>query len=79
MFITPTHLLSSENCPPHMTTLLPVPTPHHLHVHFPAKLNHLAGDVDQDAVWKQKESRHFSNNELGRCLLGFPFFSAIVR
>ena len=47
MLLTPTDLLSSENCPPHLTNLLLTPTPpNHLHLHFPAKLSHLAGDVD---------------------------------
>ena len=47
MLLTPTNLLSSENCPPHLTDLLLTPTPpNHLHLHFPAKLTQLAGDVD---------------------------------
>ena len=48
MLLTPTHLLSSENCPPHLTPLTPAldPPPNHLHRHYSAKLSHLAGDVD---------------------------------
>ena len=43
MLLTPTHLLSSENCPLH---LKPLTSPlHHLHLHSSAKLSHLAGDV----------------------------------
>ena len=44
MLLTPTHLLSSDNRPPHLTTLpLPSPPPI-LRLHYPVKLSHLAGD-----------------------------------
>ena len=42
MLLTPTHL-SSESRPPHPTTLPPPPC--HLHLHYPAKLSQLAGEV----------------------------------
>ena len=42
MLLTPTHL-SSESHPPHPTTLPPPPC--HLHLHYPAKLSQLAGEV----------------------------------
>ena len=81
MFITPSHLLSSENCPPHLKNLpssMPAP-PHHLHLHFPANLSYLGGDVDSGQGLEAEEMHIFRNNDLGRPLLGFPFFSAIVR
>ena len=44
MLLTPTHLLSSENCPPHLT---PLTSPlHHQHLHSSTKLSHLVGDLD---------------------------------
>ena len=53
MLLTPTHVLSSENCPPHLTTLLP-PSPH-FHLHFCAKLSHLTGDVDDSGQGLEAE------------------------
>ena len=47
MFLTPTHLLSSENCPQHLTNILTSlrPSPPSTS-QFPAKMSHLAGDLD---------------------------------
>ena len=51
MLLTPTHLLSSEKCPPHLKTL-----PHpHLHLHYPAKLSQLAGDVNDSGQGLEAE------------------------
>ena len=56
MLLTPTHLLSSENRPPHLTTLmLPTLPPHDLHLHYPAKLSHLAGDVNDSGQGLEAE------------------------
>ena len=57
---------------------MPAP-PHHLHLHFPANLSYLGGDVDSGQGLEAEEMHIFRNNDLGRPLLGFPFFSAIVR
>ena len=48
MLLTPTDLLSSEklSSTPDKLPNLPTGPPHHLHLHFPAKLSHLAGEVD---------------------------------
>ena len=51
MLLTPTHLLSYENLPPHLTNLMLS----HLHLHYPAKLSHLAGDVDDSGQGLEAE------------------------
>ena len=54
MILTSTHLLSSENRPPHLRTL----PPHcHLHLHYPAKLSQLAGDVSDSEQGLEAEGR----------------------
>ena len=72
MLLTPTHLLSSENRPPHLTTLmLPTLPPHDLHLHYPAKLSHLAGDVNDsgqgleaEGMWTFLERINWGNSSL---------------
>ena len=51
VLLTQTHLLWSENCPPHLTNLMLS----HLHLHYPAKLSHLAGDVNDVAQGLEAE------------------------
>ena len=68
MLLTPTHLLSSENRPPHLRTL----PPHcHLHLHYPAKLSQLAGDVsdsgqvlEAEAMWAFLERMNWADPSL---------------
>ena len=55
MLLTPTHLLSSENRPPHLRTLPPHPRSRHPHLHYPAKLSHLAGDVSDSGQGLEAE------------------------
>ena len=52
MLLTPTHLLSSENCHHHLTHLLPLP---HLHLYCFAKLSHLAGEVNDSGQGLEAE------------------------
>ena len=70
-----------KTAPPHLKNLpssTPTP-PHHLHLHFPANLSYLGGDVDSGQGLEAEEMHIFGNNDLGRPLLGFSFFSAIFR
>ena len=55
MLLTLTHLLSSDNHPPHLRTLPPHPRSCHLHLHYPAKLSHLAGDVSDSGQGLEAE------------------------
>ena len=53
VLLTQTHLLWSENCPPHLTTLLPLcPI---LQLHYPVRLSHLAGDVNDSGQGLEAE------------------------
>ena len=78
MLLTPTHLLSSENCPPHLT---PLTSPlHHQHLHSSTKLSHLVGDVDDSGQGLEAGGMQiFLERKTGQAHLGFPFFSAICR
>ena len=68
MLLTPTHLLSSENRPPHLRTL----PPHcHLHLHYPAKLSQQAGDVtnsgqglEAEGMWTFLERMNWADPSL---------------
>ena len=53
MLLIPTHVSSSENHPPHLTTLLP--THAHLYLHSSAKLSHLTGNVDDSGKGLEAE------------------------
>ena len=79
MFLTPTRLLSSENCPQHLTNFLTSPWPSPPSTsQFPAKLSHLAEDLDSgQGLEEEGMQTFFKNNELGR-VLGCPFLSGIV-
>ena len=58
MLLIPNHLLSSANHPTHLTTLLPLcPI---LQLHYPVRLSHLAGDVnDSGQGLKEKGMQTF--------------------
>ena len=55
MFLFPTHLLSSENRSTHLTTLLHPPPPAILQLHYPVKLSHLAGNVNDSGQGLEAE------------------------
>ena len=59
MLLTLTHLLSSDTRhhthPPHLRTLPPHPRSRHPHLHYPAKLSHLAGDVSDSGQGLEAE------------------------